>query len=456
MNAKMYAALLMLANLISACAQKDESRQIGRMSEDALQHGTAYQNLDQLCKIAPGRMIGSPNLAKAIQLTLGMLDQLHPDTLYLQPVMGPHWEAGNTPAASITSSKHGQARIRVLPLGNSVATPPSGITAKVVEVTRWGELDSLGKAKIEGNIVFFNRPMDTTGVSPFAAYGKAVDQRVQGASRAAKLGAVGVLVRSVTTSIDTFPHTGVMYYKDSIPMIPAVAISTIDAELLHQWLKDDPSTHCFFHTHCASFPPAPCFNVIAELKGSKYPREIITIGGHLDSWYNAGGANDDGAGCVQSIEVLRLLKDAGYKPRHTIRIVMFMDEEISQAGGKKYAESLQTAGEKPVLGVESDRGSFAPVGFGISADSAKYASFISWEKYFKSFGIPAFTRGGGGADVSPLGGLGAITASYIPDGKTYFNYHHSAADQIEHVNPRDLEEGSAAMAAFVYLFDKYR
>lgn len=456
MNAKMFVAMFMLASLISACAQKNESRLIGQMREDALQHGTAYQNLDQLCKIAPARMIGSPNMAKAIQLTLGMMDQLHPDTLYLQPVLGPHWEAGNIPAASIASSRHGQARVRVLPLGNSVATPPNGITAKVVEVTRWSELDSMGKGKIAGNIVFFNRRMDTTGVSPFAAYGNAVDQRVQGASRAARLGAVAVLVRSVTTRIDTFPHTGVMYYMDSIPKIPAVAISTADAEQLHRWLKDDPSTRCTFRTNCTSLPPAPCFNVIAELKGSEYPRDIITVGGHLDCWYNADGANDDGAGCVQSIEVLRLLKDAGYKPRHTIRIVMFMDEEISLAGGKKYAESLQAAGEKPVLGVESDRGSFAPVGFGISADSAKYASFLSWEKYFTAFGIPAFTKGGGGADVSPLGRLGAITTSYIPNGKTYFDYHHSADDKIDHVNPRDLEEGSAAMATFVYLFDKYR
>ena len=438
-----------------ACqAQEPDSILAGKMKEDALREGTAYQHLVTLCREAPGRMIGWKAIGKAIQLTYQMLEELNPDTVYFQPVMGPHWEPGESPRASISSQTLGVKNIHVIPLGTSVGTGPAGLTGQVVEVKSWAALDSLGTPGVKGKIVFLNRPMEVTHPGSFAGYGKAVDQRVQGASLCAKLGAVGVLVRSVTTVIDSFPHTGVMHYQEGIPKIPAVAISTSDAELLSGWLKTDPSTTCYFRTFCETLPPAPCFNVVAELKGTEFPNEIITVGGHLDCWFIAQGAQDDGAGVVQSIEVLRLLKEMRFKPRHTLRIVLFMDEEMTQTGAKKYAEILHAKGEKPVLAMESDMGGFAPVGFGISAPDDKFMEFQPMESCFRIFGIPKFTKGAGGSDVAPLRPLGAMMANFIPESSSYFNFHHSAKDRIEIVNPTDLEMGSAAMATFIYLADR--
>jgi carboxypeptidase Q len=437
-----------------ACAQDPDSIVISNFFNKALQSDEAYRNLEFLCKNAKGRMIGTPQMTIAIEYTRQVMDQMGLDTVFLQPVMGPGWKPGDVPVASVSSGKLGNQSISVLPLGNSVPTPPGGIQARIVEVKGLDDLERLGKDRIKGNIVFYNRPMDSTLLNTFAAYGGAADQRVRGASMASRYGAVAVIVRSLTTATDHFPHTGMMRYDEGIEKIPALAICTADANLLDEWLQKDPDTRCSFTTNCQVLPQVPCYNVIGEIRGSQFPGEFITIGGHLDAWSNTEGAQDDGAGCVHSLEAIRLFRELGIRPKHSIRVVMFMDEELSQTGGIAYAKAAGENNERHILALESDRGGFAPRGFGFSANGKTLETMVGWKKYFEPYGIHEFARGGGGTDIGPLAKLGAITCGFIPDWQRYFDYHHSANDTFASVNKRELQLGCAAIASFIYLCDK--
>jgi hypothetical protein len=297
--------------------------------------------------------------------------------------------------------------------------------------------------------------MDPTKINTFAAYGGAVDQRGSGASEAAKYGAVAAIVRSMGSNLEDYPHTGGMRYTSNIPKIPAVAISTRHAELLSVLVKEDRDVQFNIETHCETLEDAPSFNVIGEIKGGEYKDEIIVVGGHLDSWDLGQGAHDDGAGCVQSIEVLRLFKMMGYKPKRSIRAVMFMNEENGLRGGLKYAELAEKNKEKHIAAMESDRGGFTPRGFTISADDPARQRIQSWKPLLESYGLADFGQEGGGADIGPLGPQGAALIGFLPDSQRYFKYHHTSEDTIEKVDKRELELGSASMAALVYLLDKY-
>lgn len=336
-----------------------------------------------------------------------------------------------------------------------MATPKSGVKAEIIEVKNFLELRALGKEKVAGKIVFFNRPMDPTQLSTFDAYRGAVDQRGNGATEAAKLGAVGAIVRSMTTRMDDFPHTGGMRYGVGVPLIPTAAISTNGAELLSKAIKGDPKTQFYFKQNCETLPDAPSHNVIGELKGSTHASEIIVVGGHLDSWDIAQGAHDDGTGCVQAIEALRILKALGYTPKRTLRSVMFMNEENGLRGGVTYADSARSKKENHLAAIESDRGGFTPLGFGIVATPAKKAQIQSWQPLFAKYGVHEIGPGGGGADIGPLAQQGTTLLGLIPDSQRYFDYHHAASDTFDTVSKRELEMGGAAMAAMIYLLDKY-
>lgn len=447
--------LFCICAYITGCsiAQQDDSIMVGKIYDESLRTNDAYNNLEKLCSLYPGRMVGSARLLGAIDYTRKLLATVGADTVYLQPLEGPYWKPGEKSVASIHSDLKGSRSVHILPLGLSIGTGGKPVTAEVIEVMNFTELETLGKEKIQGKIVFFNRPFPKVVQAGMSGYGMTVDQRTKGASQAARFGAIAVLVRSVTASIDTFPHTGVMQYKEGVDKIPAVAISTLDAEMLSEWLKADSHTSCSFQTNCQFLPPAKVYNVIGEIWGSEKPHEIISVGGHLDCWYIAAGAQDDGAGCIQSIDVLRIFRNLHIKPRHTIRAVMFVDEEMTQTGAKKYAELAFSNHEKQLAAMESDRGGFKPVGTGISASDEQFARFLKWEKYFKPFGIESFSRDGEGTDIEPLEKLGAINCSFITGPNKYFNYHHSALDNIKVVDPLELELGSASMAAFIYLLD---
>jgi len=325
--------------------------------------------------------------------------------------------------------------------------------SEVVEVHDFEELKILGRQKIEGKIVFYNRPADNTLINSFSAYGGAVNQRSQGASEASKFGAVAVVVRSANPFLDDFPHTGVMHYEEGVVKIPAVAVSTIDAELLSNWLKADPALTIDLISTCKNNPDTWSFNVIGEIRGHSSPNEYITVGGHLDAWDIAEGAHDDAGGCVQAIEMIRIYKKLGIRPKRTVRAVMFMNEEMSGTGGRTYADEAKRKGEIHYAALESDRGVMSPRGFGFDAEDQKLEKLQSLSQWFIPYNIRDFDKGGGGSDIAPLKALGALQIGFMPDTQRYFSYHHSANDTFEQVNSRELQMGSAAIASLIYLID---
>jgi len=449
--------LLLTLVFISSSAQnsKDEV-QIRKIFDEALERGDSYEMLRYLTKNIGGRLSGSPQAAAAVEWSRQQMMTYGFDTVYLQPVMVPHWVRGKKEIGRIVNSKKlGAVNVNVVALGNSVGSGPAGVLGNIIEVQDFQELAKLGKAKIEGKIIFFNRPMDPKLMDTFAAYSGASNQRGSGPSEAAKYGAIGVVVRSLSSFTDDVPHTGGTRYGLNIPKIPAVAISTEGADLLSSLLKDDADLKFYLETHCEMLPDVLSYNVVGEIKGSEFPDEIIAAGGHLDSWDLSEGAHDDGAGCVQSIEVLRIMKAMDYQPKRTIRAVMFMNEENGLMGGRKYAELAAKNNENHIAAMESDRGGFLPIGFGISGTKTQQDKLLSWKPLFEPYNIYQFKRGGGGADISPLRTQDVPTIGYLPDSQRYFKYHHTGIDNFEVVNQRELELGAAAMASVIYLIDQY-
>lgn len=448
-------AVLFLSNLIAEAQSQDEQF-IRKIYDEALARGQSYEMLEHLCtKIGP-RLSGSPGAAAAVEWSRQVMQAYGFDSVWLQPVMVPHWVRGKKEIGRIVNSKKlGLEAVNICALGGSVGTGAAGVLANVVEVKTWDELKQLGEKGVKGKIVFFNRPMDPKIIPMFSSYGGAVDQRANGASEAAKLGAIGVIVRSMGVNLEDYPHTGSLRYALNVPKIPAVAISTRHAELLSSLLKDDKELKFYFETHCETFPDAPSFNVIGELKGTQYPEEIIVVGGHLDSWDLGQGAHDDGTGCVQSIEVLRLYKAMGYKPKRTIRAVMFMNEENGLRGGVEYANQAKLKNEKHIAAMESDRGGFTPRGFTMPSDAKAKEKIRSWKPLLEPYGLSDFSQEGGGADISPLAPQGVPLLGFLPDSQRYFNYHHTPEDTFDKVDKRELELGAASMAALVYLIDQY-
>ena len=432
---------------------------IRKIYDQALTDGRCYPWLEHLTLRIGNRLSGSVNAEKAVQWAKSTLDTLGLDSVWLQPVMVPHWERGEAEQVRVTgSARYGTFDLKALALGGSVGTAPKGISAEVVEVKSWEELDKLNERGIRGKIVFYNRPMDPTKIRTFEAYGGAVDQRVGGASRAAKYGAVGVLVRSMTLALDDVPHTGTLHYDSTFTLIPAAAISTVAAEKLAGLLKEEGKATVFMKMNCRMLPDEPSFNVIGEIRGSAQPGQFIVVGGHLDSWDVGQGAHDDGAGCMQSMDVLRILKRAGYRPQRTIRCVLFMNEENGLRGGRKYAEEAQRKGEWHLAAIESDAGGFTPRGFTLEGDDAVIGKFYekvsAYGPLFEPYGL-RISRGGSGSDIGPLRGMKGLLSGYSPDSQRYFDIHHTAADTFDKVNKRELELGAASMTALVYLLDKY-
>lgn len=446
-----------LSSIVSSHAQSDfkaDSVFIKKLFDESLAQGKAYGWLRVLTTEIGGRLSGSTGAAKAVDYTHKVMKDEGFDRVLLQNVNVPHWVRGKAEKAYIQAGSR-QITVPIAALGGSVATPANGIKAEVIEVRSFQELREMGKEKVQGKIVFFNRPMDPTKLNTFEAYAGAVDQRGNGATEAAKLGAVGAIVRSMTTRLDDFPHTGSMRYGVGVPLIPAAAISTNGAELLSRTLKENPRTQFYFQQNCEARPDAPSHNVIGELKGTTHASEYLVVGGHLDSWDLAQGAHDDGTGCVQAIEALRLLKASGYVPQRTLRAVMFMNEENGLRGGITYADSARSKQEIHLAAIESDRGGFTPLGFGIVGNAAQKERIMSWQPLFSPYGLHELGVGGGGADIGPLAQQGTVLLGLIPDSQRYFDYHHAASDTFDAVSKRELQMGAAAMAAMIYLLDKY-
>lgn len=448
--------LLFSSISISQNAVQD-SVMLKKLYTTALTDGKAYDWLDYLSNEIGGRLSGSFEAETAVKYTEAELNELGLDKVWLQPVMVPKWTRGFKEYAYIESLAGDKTVTDICALGGSVATPSLGIKAEVVEVKGLDELAALGKEKLAGKIVFYNRPMQADLIQTFEAYGGCVDQRYAGAAEAAKYGALGVIVRSMSLRMDDYPHTGAMSYGDTpvSQRIPAAAISTNGAEYLSSLLKLQPNLLFYFKQNCKTFDDVQSYNVIGEITGSTKPNEYMVVGGHLDSWDLADGAHDDGAGCVQSMEVLRLFKKVGYQPNHTIRVVLFMNEENGLRGGNKYAEEAKRKGETHRFALESDAGGFTPRGFSFDGNEANFIKAQTWEPLFKPYLIHYFEKGHGGSDIGPLKGNIDVLAGLRPDSQRYFDYHHAANDTFDAVNKRELELGAATMASLVYLFDIY-
>lgn len=441
----------------SAFAQNQDSIMIRKIYDEALANGHAYKNLEYLCKQIGPRLSGSVNAQTSVDWTKKLMEDYGFDRVYLQELMVPVWERGEKEEAYILDGDT-KIPVPIAALGGSIASSASGITAPILEVQNFEELKALGADVVKGKIIFFNRPFDPKLFNTFSAYGGAVNQRSQGAIEAAKLGAVGVIVRSMSSVVDDFPHTGGMSYQDGVTKIPGAAISTKAADLLSQKLKLKklPAIQFYFKQNCRTLPDAVSYNVIGEITGSVDPEGIITVGGHLDSWDLAEGAHDDGTGVMQSVEVLRIFKSLNIKPRHTIRAVMFMNEENGLRGGLKYAEIAKKNNEKHIAALESDAGGFTPRGFNVENAPAALAHFSKWKSLFEPYLVDAIVPGGGGADIGPLRIMPEVVLiGYRPDSQRYFDIHHSSNDVFENVNRRELELGAAAMTSMIYMIDKY-
>ena len=452
--------LLIVAFSVSLHSQNtnENSIFIDKIYDEALANGNSYEWLDYLSNQIGGRLSGSINYDRSVKWGMGELEMINLDSVWLQPVMIPKWVRGAPEYAHIESSPGNTISVPIAALGGSISTPSIGISANVIEVKNFKELKMIGKDSIRGKIIFYNRPMDPTLINTFQAYGGSVNQRTQGAVEAAKLGAVGVIVRSMTTSLDDYPHTGSMYY-DGLSLnqrIPAAAISTNGAELLSSMLSLNPNIKFFFRQNSKNFPDVLSHNVIAQINGSEKPDEIIIVGGHLDSWDLGDGSHDDGAGIVQSMEVLRILKDLNYSPKRTIRVVLFANEENGLRGGTKYAEEAKLNNEKHFFALESDAGGFTPRGFSFDTSEKEFKTIKKFENLFVKYGMNNFFIGGSGADIGPLKNGEVILAGLRPDSQRYFDYHHAASDTFDKINKRELELGAAAMTALVYLLDNYK
>ncbi|GAA3782524.1 M28 family peptidase [Corallibacter vietnamensis] len=453
---KRFLLLLLILFTINISAQTD-AETLKTIYTTSLTNGKSYEWLDYLSNQIGGRLSGSLNAEKAVAYTKEELEKLGLDKVWLQPVMVPKWVRGAPEYAYIETGPGKTTTVNICALGGSIATPYGGLKANVVEVQGIEELKKLGEANIKGKIVFYNRPMQADLIQTFEAYGGCVDQRYAGAMEAAKLGAVGVIVRSMNLRLDDFPHTGSMTYGDlpNSKRIPSAAISTNDAETLSTMLALDKNVKFFFSQSCRQLADVQSYNVIGEITGSQYPNEYIIVGGHLDSWDLGDGSHDDGAGVVQSMDVLRLLKESGIKPKRSIRVVLFMNEENGLRGATKYAEVAKQKGENHIFSLESDAGGFTPRGFSFDCSDAVFSKIESWKPLFKPYLIHYFEQGGSGADVGPLKTETNVLAGLRPDSQRYFDHHHAANDTFEHVNKRELELGAATMTALVYLFDTY-
>jgi hypothetical protein len=443
----------------SALSQNSDSVNIRRIYDFYLTESSCYKNLEDLCSRIGGRLSGSPQAEKSVYWAKNAMYAAGADTVFLQPCMVPHWERGKKETCVMKSAALKKTQnLNLTALGGSTGTPANGLTAQVVEVKSYDELEHLGEKNIKGKIVFYNVFFNPKNISTGQSYGETVKYRHGGASKAAKYGAVGMVVRSMSSANNDSPHTGSMAYDTILTSskIPAFALSFKAATALSECLKQDNKLTLTLNSSCRNLPPVPSFNVVGEIRGSEKPDEYIIAGGHLDSWDNGQGAHDDGAGIVQTIDLLSCFKNTGLKPKHTIRVVAFLNEENGLGGAKAYAKETEEKKWKHIAAIETDAGGFTPRGFDVDSTKGMYHQVLSWKPLLKPYFIEQINMGGGGADIGPLEKFGVPCIGFRPDGQRYFDIHHTADDTFDKVNKRELELGAAAIGSLVYLIDKYK
>lgn len=409
----------------------------------------AYQKLAYLTDRIGNRLSGSPSLDKAIAWAAKtMKDDGH--DVRTEPVMVPHWVRG-AESAEITAPV--ARTLHVIGLGDTVASPRAGITAPVVVVHDWAELEAK-QTQVKGAIVLYDVAMPKWTEEKGSGYGETVQYRSHGPSRAAKFGALAVLMRSVTAHSLRTPHTGMTEYDEGVAKIPALAVTVEDSQLIARLAADGPVT-VHLKTEGRMLPDAPSANVIGELRGREHPEEVVVIGGHIDSWDVGQGAHDDGAGAVTMMHAITTLRRLGLVPRRTIRVVLFTNEENGLRGGRAYAKDHAAELPNTVLAVESDSGGFAPRAFGVRAGSDSQDRVQARVTEIAALLRPALTirvvPGFGGADIGPMGRSGVSMVGLETDGRTYFDIHHTEADTLDKVDPQALADDVAAAAALAYV-----
>jgi hypothetical protein len=431
----------------SGWSQSQDSAMISNIYREVLLNGTCYSELHDLCKNIGHRVAGSESAMKAILWGQERLKTMGADTTYLMPVDVPKWNRGKNEKGVVIIGRKKET-IPVAALGGSVA---GDVKAPILMVKSVQELEVLSEDVVKGKIVFINKPLDAALINTGAAYGGGGETRWKGPKLAASKGAVACLTRSLTLADDQFPHTG----ATDITTIPAAALSAYHSKWLGELV--DKNNNVIFHLHleCENGGRITQYNVIGELKGSQHPEEIITVGGHLDSWDVGEGAHDDGTGCVQSMEVLRTLKAMGYVPKRTIRVVLFINEEFGNDGGITYAKITKANGDKHLAAIESDGGGFSPRGFSTQSPDSRYTEWMTWTPLWEPYQLHSFKRGWSGVDIGPLKDDQVALFALNVDNQRYFDYHHTNNDVFENVNKRELQLGAAAMTSLVYMIDQH-
>ncbi|MGA3044024.1 MAG: M20/M25/M40 family metallo-hydrolase [Bryobacteraceae bacterium] len=416
---------------------KDVSKQIISL---ALADQDGYAKLSYLCDRIGNRLSGSDSLNAAIAWAAAQMKRDGLENVATPSVKVPHWVRGREEAEMVKPVRH---QLTVLGLGGSVATPADGITAEVVPVANFDALNALGREKVAGKIVLFN--------VPYEGYGKTVVYRGMGASRAAKLGAVAMLIRSVGSLAMQTPHTGALMYSESDPKIPAAAITFEDATLI-QRLTDAGETvtaHLYMEAH--TLPDADSANVMGEIPGREKPDEIVVMGGHIDSWDVGAGAQDDGSGIMAALEAAVVIKKLGLHPRRTLRVVFWTNEENGGAGGRAYRAMVGDKIHNYVASIEMDGGAEKPTGFGVSPGGPALARAKEIGRLLEPIGADTIREGGGGSDIAPLMHDGVPGLGLFTVGQHYFDWHHTRTDTVDKIDPQEFRDCVAAMAVMGYV-----
>ena len=404
----------------------------------------AYETVKELLEASGPRLAGSPGDALAVAWATRALEARGFENVHTEPVTAPHWERGEESGSLLLPIP---LRLSLCALGGSVGTAPQGVEADVVEATSLEAVDALGE-KAKGKIVFIWQVMERGPTG--AGYGATVPIRSDGASRAAMVGAVAVVIRSVATSNARFPHTGALNYAEGVAKIPAAALAVNDADLLHSYLSKGTRVRVKLTLGAHTLRDAATANVVGEIPGREKAGEVIIVGGHLDSWDLGMGAEDDGAGCGIAIEAARLVGKLAQRPRRTIRVVLFANEENGLAGGLAYAKAHAAELARHAGAIEADAGSGRATGFGWMAGPSAAPLLEELAAFLAPSGLGATRKGGGGADVGPMRLAGVPLFSAIQDSSRYFDVHHSADDTLDKVDREGLKTNVATVAALLY------
>ncbi|MDQ1803258.1 M20/M25/M40 family metallo-hydrolase [Chryseobacterium sp. PTM-20240506] len=448
---KLIETTLALLSIATYAQAQGDSIQFSKISTEILNNGKGYEELRDLTQNIGNRLSGSEAYEKSVQWAAKELRNAGADKVWLQEVRIPVWKRGKESLYIKAGSGKPQS-LKMLSLGNSEGTGGKDVSGEIVMVKSLEEYEQLPAEKVKGKIVFFNHPFDQNYVQTFIAYRDVGAYRRSAAALTAKKGGKFAIVRSLSSALDDVPHTGGMKYEDNIEKIPAVCIGNTTADQLEELLKTQ-KVIATLNSNCGMKGEKLSHSVIGEITGKK-DQNVIVVGGHLDSWDVGQGAHDDGAGIVQSIEVLRTFKKLGIQNNHTIRAVCFANEENGTKGGKQYGKTAKETNEKHLFAIESDAGGFSPRGISLEMDDIKRKQIQGWVNLFLPYGVYNFDGKYSGSDIAPLHEMGVPTAELVPDPQRYFDIHHTEEDTFEKVNRRELLLGSVVMTQLIYMIDK--